>query len=30
MEHLKKAVQLLAEIGAQEEPRAGIWKLVQW
>ena len=31
MVHLKTAVELLAEIGAQDEqPRAGIWKLVQW
>jgi tetratricopeptide (TPR) repeat protein len=30
MAHLKAGVGILAEIGAQEEPAAGIWKLVQW
>jgi DNA-binding SARP family transcriptional activator/tetratricopeptide (TPR) repeat protein len=30
MTHLKAAVELLAGIGAQEEPQAGIWKLVRW
>ncbi len=30
MAHLKAAVEIFAEIGAQEEPRAGIWGLVRW
>jgi len=30
MVHLKAAVEIFAEIGAEEEPRPEIWKLVRW
>ena len=30
MAHLKRAVEIFAEIGVDEEPRPGIWKLVRW
>lgn len=30
MEHLKAGVEILGEIGASEQPRPGIWKLVRW
>lgn len=30
MAHLKTAVETFAEIGAEEEPRPEIWKLVRW
>lgn len=30
MAHLKAAVEIFAEVGAEEEPQAGIWKLVRW
>lgn len=30
MDHLKTAVQIFAEVGAEEEPRPEIWKLVRW
>jgi len=30
MAHLKLAVEIFADIGAAEEPRPAIWKLVRW
>ncbi len=30
MVHLKAAVEIFAEVGAEEEPRPEIWKLVRW
>lgn len=30
MSHLKTAVEIFAEVGAAEQPRPGIWKLVRW
>jgi hypothetical protein len=30
MDHLTAAVQIFAEVGAAEEPRPEIWKLVRW
>jgi tetratricopeptide (TPR) repeat protein len=30
MAHLKTAVEIFAEVGAAEQPRPGIWKLVRW
>jgi hypothetical protein len=30
MAHLKTAVQIFAEVGAEDEPAPEIWKLVRW
>lgn len=30
MEHLKRAVSLFADVGADEGPQPEVWKLVQW
>ncbi len=30
MAHLKTAVEIFAEIGGEDEPRPGVWKLVRW
>jgi tetratricopeptide (TPR) repeat protein len=30
MVHLKRAVEIFADIGAEEEPHAGVWRLVRW
>jgi DNA-binding SARP family transcriptional activator len=30
MDHLKKAVEIFAEVGVDDVPRPGIWKLVRW
>jgi DNA-binding SARP family transcriptional activator len=30
MEHLKQAVEAFAEVGEDEEPQAGVWRLVRW
>lgn len=30
MQHLKLAVSLFAEVGADEGPQPEIWKLVRW
>ncbi|HYO31956.1 MAG TPA: AAA family ATPase [Nocardioidaceae bacterium] len=30
MSHLKTAVEIFADVGAAEQPRPGIWKLVRW
>ncbi|MBA2464421.1 MAG: AAA family ATPase [Nocardioidaceae bacterium] len=30
MVHLKRAVEIFAEVGVETEPRPGIWKLVRW